>query len=669
MARPGEAGVASPLPPPRQGAELDSLMVYNTTISTNEDTAHENILFYWPPTTSLNEQMNRVGLCSAFGSFTTVFDTSKSVEWVSTSHTRYALVQPEPNFWVVAALRREALPVERDDADAAVVDTVSQLLTMAHRVLALTNGTLTLNFTRRYAQEEAANPSQRPRVWRTLAAAHLRTLVEPWASALVADVAAAARDPLAGFTLHDSLEYLSVDASAALRVAAFASRLHNAHPNTVWHSMLTLGDKVAHTTLDRDTTITVLRLVGRLQQRRAAAAAAAAAADAAAAGGAGGGAGGGGGSALAPSLSIFVGATASPSLALPTDDVMTFPDSPMPKTDRGGPGGGGAEKTFWGSFANFIRSATGGGGDAIAADGSGAGGAGPATALRKDVAATAERASTQVAFDTAVVTAHTTPVPCFIGDRQAALITFHLAEFTLACIVDEKFLPPPPPSSGASGDGASSVHRATSEAGAATDEMSERLALVATPDGKGATSGIAGGGDGAAAPVDPAVTAALAAAHRATTAAAKATLLRGVMESVAAILYEEAPLLATVHEAQALSDAWVCHLLDEAGVLYVYRNSVLASRRTSADVALARFKNADQAANGLNRLRHGPLSLSRCDAVSFPAASAARVGGGRWAFVRRTAEREFAVAVDGADLAAACEEAARVERVARVSLE
>jgi hypothetical protein len=271
---------ASPLdtsrPGVRTGSTLQWFAIFNPNISHGEDSAHENVLWFHPPNWHQDQQLNAVGLCTAFACLKSVFD-SGDVNTICASGTRTTMVPVEPDFWYSVGFSRvddDSLPDDRDDGTAHAAESVIRI---GHATFGMGSGTLTkclADLMREVteAEREDAAKEQRPmkkeKHLRPVAARRLRGMLLSHAVDVTASLQAAVSSYRGSMGVRHGVEYLSVDHVGHLHASSFARRLHNAHPGTIAHSVLVLANKVAFTTLNHVTTATLLSFIAKAEAER-----------------------------------------------------------------------------------------------------------------------------------------------------------------------------------------------------------------------------------------------------------------------------------------------------------------------------------------------------------------------------------------------------------------
>lgn len=106
------------------GSSLARFFVFDPRLGPTEETEHEKILYYWPPSTPLNRQQSDIGLSEALINFTRcspspsdlpcssiiqiafivhfrTFSKDRPCEAVHLEKTRQAFYECEPDIWMV----------------------------------------------------------------------------------------------------------------------------------------------------------------------------------------------------------------------------------------------------------------------------------------------------------------------------------------------------------------------------------------------------------------------------------------------------------------------------------------------------------------------------------------------------------------------------------------
>jgi hypothetical protein len=79
-------------------SSLVGIFLFNPNLG-NEDTESRKILYYYPPSHSLNQQKDYVGLCEGIIAFTKEFSPNQPVEAIASNQHRYSCLEVEPDYW------------------------------------------------------------------------------------------------------------------------------------------------------------------------------------------------------------------------------------------------------------------------------------------------------------------------------------------------------------------------------------------------------------------------------------------------------------------------------------------------------------------------------------------------------------------------------------------
>ena len=265
-----------PLPSSRTGyPSLKWFAVFNPNISHGEESAEDNILWFHPPSTPVDDQLRSIGLCSAFTCFSDMFGCEQ-VQSFETDGSRVVMVQAEPDFWFACSFtrREDGRVLSGESRDQGTADAARRTMSMGHSAFCMTSGTLTSCFTRCLTQaraEDAADaaaaqrPPKREKHLKIAAATRMRAGLLAHGVDMSVRLATAVASPRGSVGVRDGLEFLSVDGVGHLNIGSFARRLHNAHPGTVSHSVMLLANKVAFSTLPHATTATLLDFISKAE--------------------------------------------------------------------------------------------------------------------------------------------------------------------------------------------------------------------------------------------------------------------------------------------------------------------------------------------------------------------------------------------------------------------
>eukprot|EP00123_Amoebidium_parasiticum_P012650 comp21498_c0_seq1/m.29806 comp21498_c0_seq1/g.29806 ORF comp21498_c0_seq1/g.29806 comp21498_c0_seq1/m.29806 type:complete len:491 (-) comp21498_c0_seq1:286-1758(-) len=78
--------------------------VFNSLFGPTEETEQQKLLFYHPADRTVDRQLMQVGLVEGLLKFPATFHPSRPCEFMRTSKTHYAFMQPEQNYWMVLAV-------------------------------------------------------------------------------------------------------------------------------------------------------------------------------------------------------------------------------------------------------------------------------------------------------------------------------------------------------------------------------------------------------------------------------------------------------------------------------------------------------------------------------------------------------------------------------------
>eukprot|EP01132_Coremiostelium_polycephalum_P008289 gene8289-10185_t len=132
---------------------LHYFIIYNRALGQKEGTEHEKILYFHPPTITIGEQTNLVGLTEGYVLFSKSF-SEKHCETIRTMKQTISLYNPEPDIWMIMSLSNPAGPLgkdgktreyQEDEVDDIVLHTV---LEQTYQLWTLFNGSI-LSFAQR----------------------------------------------------------------------------------------------------------------------------------------------------------------------------------------------------------------------------------------------------------------------------------------------------------------------------------------------------------------------------------------------------------------------------------------------------------------------------------------------------------------------------------------
>ncbi|KAJ5066785.1 vacuolar fusion protein ccz1 [Anaeramoeba ignava] len=81
-------------------SKFHSFFIYNSTFSKSEETETDKIIFYYPETTTLKEQLQNVGLIEALTAYSLSF-SNKKCNSLHLEKNRYVFFEPEKDYWLV----------------------------------------------------------------------------------------------------------------------------------------------------------------------------------------------------------------------------------------------------------------------------------------------------------------------------------------------------------------------------------------------------------------------------------------------------------------------------------------------------------------------------------------------------------------------------------------
>ena len=91
-----------------QPASLLSLFVFNPTLG-SEDSESRKLLYFYPPSTSMNAQKDIVGIIEGLSSFSRELSGARALESVRSDEQLYGLLECEPDWWLAASIRHPAV--------------------------------------------------------------------------------------------------------------------------------------------------------------------------------------------------------------------------------------------------------------------------------------------------------------------------------------------------------------------------------------------------------------------------------------------------------------------------------------------------------------------------------------------------------------------------------
>lgn len=131
------------------GSSLARFFVFDPRLGPTEETEHEKILYYWPPSTPLNRQQSDIGLSEALINFTRTFSKDRPCEAVHLEKTRQAFYECEPDIWMVLAANNPATARVKDSVTTNEYEseelsdaTLQRVVEQAYKTFRLFNGSM-----------------------------------------------------------------------------------------------------------------------------------------------------------------------------------------------------------------------------------------------------------------------------------------------------------------------------------------------------------------------------------------------------------------------------------------------------------------------------------------------------------------------------------------------
>jgi hypothetical protein len=304
--------------------KLQQLFIFNPTLSTDEDSADENILCYYPADTSLDWQMNEVGFCSAIVRMQERFGAVAAIGspmGITLSSKRYIIVKVEHNVFITVVVNREAfrnvfksqahhvtvwdsslVTASQDDVDDVAQDVVARLVVTFYRMFAMMFGSITSNYNKIFGSglsgQSPASPKasvgtpQQPRSNRTplskppSSSANFRKSADISGKkrlqhALRAVMSAGLMDKLVPvltetMKAHDlegtfatpaGVEVLPLYPDTYLQITALMGHLSTAHASSITNAVVSVGPKVAYSSLSVGDTVTLFQLMLHYEEK------------------------------------------------------------------------------------------------------------------------------------------------------------------------------------------------------------------------------------------------------------------------------------------------------------------------------------------------------------------------------------------------------------------
>eukprot|EP00937_MAST-01D_sp_MAST-1D-sp2_P006291 g6291.t1 len=107
----GKAGSTAGAEPKHEPTSLVSFFIFSRPLGSDDEAASleevaEKVLFFHPPNSSLQQQLQRISLCEGMIDFTSKFSPEQPVHAVHMLEHHYTFVLCEPETWMVMVLRR-----------------------------------------------------------------------------------------------------------------------------------------------------------------------------------------------------------------------------------------------------------------------------------------------------------------------------------------------------------------------------------------------------------------------------------------------------------------------------------------------------------------------------------------------------------------------------------
>ena len=297
--------------------KLQQLFVFNPTLSMDEDTADENILCFYPPDTAIDWQMNEVGFCTAIvrmmERFGAVADIGKPMG-ITLASKRYVIVKVERNVFAAAVINREAfrnvfsaqshhvtvwdsslVTASQDDIDDVAEDVISRLIFTFYRMFAMMFGSVTNNYNKIMGnggvnssnlQTPRRSPAPSSATAKKKPTNHFRRSADlsekkRQQHALRSVISVGFVDKLVPVLtetskMHDlegtfatpaGVEVLPLFPDTYLQITALMGHLMTAHAAAITNAVVSVGPKVAYSSLSVEDTVTLFQLMLHYEER------------------------------------------------------------------------------------------------------------------------------------------------------------------------------------------------------------------------------------------------------------------------------------------------------------------------------------------------------------------------------------------------------------------
>jgi len=132
---------------------LNYLIIYTPKLGQREGSEHEKILFCYPPTISIGEQTNYVGLTEGYILCSKQFSPDQPCEAIHTQKTTIGILSPEDDIYMILSLNNPAGPASKDGKREYYEDEiddllVQKLLQQTYQTWILFNGTMNQTISR-----------------------------------------------------------------------------------------------------------------------------------------------------------------------------------------------------------------------------------------------------------------------------------------------------------------------------------------------------------------------------------------------------------------------------------------------------------------------------------------------------------------------------------------
>jgi hypothetical protein len=264
--------------------KLLSVFIFDPTVSTDEDTAEDNVLCYYPHDTHPDGQMNDAGFCTALMRLQERFAFKAGVLGDPVSITlaskRFTVINVEENIYVAVAVSRSAVsrivsgpgiatavtwsndvPASADDVDDMVTDVVHRHAMVYYRIFRMMFGSMRSSFRKIWG------PSSQKRatlVERMACRLKLNRLLQVGFIDKIVPVLRVALEQCCfegAFASPGGMEIAHVDATVHYELSSIVGCISNGHPGAIRGIVVFAGAKMALSTLDVTDTATLFHLM------------------------------------------------------------------------------------------------------------------------------------------------------------------------------------------------------------------------------------------------------------------------------------------------------------------------------------------------------------------------------------------------------------------------